>query len=268
MLRRVTNFRGLSAFPAISRDGNLLAFAGDQSEAGNLDIWIQQIGGADPVRLTTDEADDTDPTISPDGARIAFRSERKGGGIYVVPTMGGEQTLLVPGGREPVSLPTALDRVLGRTRAGPLPAPLAFVIESGGGQPRQLGTDLAAALYPVWSPQGDAVLALGRRDAADPGADWWTLPLEPGPSQKTDALPALAGQRLAYTAWNTEILPIEWRAGGRVLFASGPGDGGNFGRLRLPAARSRVATRVTKGPAGSFSIHRGCSDRQAWHFPA
>ena len=78
VLRRVTSTSGLSAFPALSRDGNLLAFASDRSEEGNLDIWVQQIGARDPIRLTRDPADDSDPTISPDGTRIAFRSERAG----------------------------------------------------------------------------------------------------------------------------------------------------------------------------------------------
>ena len=48
VLRRVTNTGGLSDYPALSRDGNLLAFASDRNEAGNLDIWVQQIGGTRP----------------------------------------------------------------------------------------------------------------------------------------------------------------------------------------------------------------------------
>src|ERR1019366_3683587 len=37
VLRQVTNTGGLSDYPALSRDGNLLAFASDRNEAGNLD---------------------------------------------------------------------------------------------------------------------------------------------------------------------------------------------------------------------------------------
>ena len=53
VLRQVTNSGGLNDYPALSRDGNLLAFASDRSEAGNLDIWSQQVGGREPIRLTT-----------------------------------------------------------------------------------------------------------------------------------------------------------------------------------------------------------------------
>ena len=60
-----------------------------------------------------------------------------------------------------------------------------FVIESGGGQARQIGADLAAALYPVWSPAGDQVLVLGRAAAgAGAATDWLTLPVQHGPAQK------------------------------------------------------------------------------------
>ena len=53
VLRQVTNSGGLNDYPALSRDGNLLAFASDRNEAGNLDIWSQQVGGREPIRLTT-----------------------------------------------------------------------------------------------------------------------------------------------------------------------------------------------------------------------
>ena len=66
------------------------------------------------------------------------------------------------------SLPTGTGSPTGRAResADLLPGTArVFVIESGGGQARQIGADLAAALYPVWSPAGDQVLVLGRAAA-------------------------------------------------------------------------------------------------------
>jgi eukaryotic-like serine/threonine-protein kinase len=97
----VTADPGLSAYPALSGDGSLLAFASDRSGEGNLDIWLQQIGAREPIRLTTDAADESDPSISADGTKVAFRSERQGGGIYVIPALGGEPLLIAPGGRNP-----------------------------------------------------------------------------------------------------------------------------------------------------------------------
>ena len=257
VLRRVTNTGGLSDYPALSRDGNLLAFASDRNEAGNLDIWVQQIGGRDPIRLTTDEADDSEPAISADGARVAFRSERSGGGIYVVPSLGGDAVLLAPRGRGPRFSPDGrwIAYWEGRESSDLLPGTArVFVIESGGGQARQIGADLAAALYPVWSPAGDEVLVLGRHDGGGADADWWTIPVQPGPARKTGAFAALAAQRLGYTAWLTSILPVEWRASGRVVFAAGRGDAGNLWEVALSSGHVQGhATRLTQAPG--YQLH-------------
>jgi hypothetical protein len=69
----------LTAYPALSRDGRLLAYASDRG-GGIMNLWVQQVAGGEPVRVTNGPADDTEPSFSPDGALIVFRSERDGGG--------------------------------------------------------------------------------------------------------------------------------------------------------------------------------------------
>jgi len=266
-MRQVTNTGGLNDYPSLSRDGNLLAFASDRSETGNLDIWVQQIGGRDPIRLTTDEADDSEPAISADGARVAFRSERNGGGIYVAPSMGGDAVLLAPRGRDPRFSPDGrwIAYWEGRESSDLLPGTArVYVMESGGGQPRQIAGDLAAALYPVWSPAGDEVLVLGRAGGKGPGigVDWWTVPVQGGPSGKTGAFAALRAQRLVFTAWLTDILPLEWRVSGRVVFAAGPGDAGNLWEIALAGGRVQgPAMRLTESPG--YQLHASAAAASA-----
>ena len=97
-MRQITSDSGLATTPAISPDGRLIAFASDRQTAGNLDIWVQPLtAGARPIRLTTDAADDLAPSFSPDGGAIVFFSKRDGGGIYIIPALGGEERLLAKG---------------------------------------------------------------------------------------------------------------------------------------------------------------------------
>ena len=51
-LIRLTSDSGLSYSPALSPDGRLLAYASDRSGEGNMDIWVRQVAGGEPVRLT------------------------------------------------------------------------------------------------------------------------------------------------------------------------------------------------------------------------
>ena len=80
VLTPITADSGLSYSPALSPDGTLLAYASDRSGEGNLDIWVQQIGGGEPVRLTHHEADDYEPSFSPSGTLLVFSSVRQGAG--------------------------------------------------------------------------------------------------------------------------------------------------------------------------------------------
>ena len=57
------------------------------------DIWIVQAAGGPAVNLTRDHPGaDRDPAWSPEGGQIAFVSQRDGGGVYVMPAIGGSPT--------------------------------------------------------------------------------------------------------------------------------------------------------------------------------
>jgi len=258
---RVTNDAGLTAFPALSRAGNLLAFASDRGNHGNLDIWIQQIGGREPLQVTHDTADCTDPDLSPEGTRVAYRSERSGGGIYVRPALGGEEVLVAPGGRNPKFSPDGkwIAYWEGHESGGYLPGSArAYIVEAGGGSPRPVGADMQAALYPVWSPKGDWLLVLGRQanDTSQASVDWWMVPADKGAPVRTNALARLHQQGLERPAWQTQLVPLAWFGDDRpkVLFAAGPlertGDVGDLWEMELSPgaeARSPAAARLS-GP--------------------
>jgi eukaryotic-like serine/threonine-protein kinase len=98
-LTRLTFSAGLQMQPTWSPDSRLVAYASDQ--AGNFDIWVQAAAGGDPVQLTRSPAQDTQPSWSPDGRSIVFRSELEGGGLFVVPALGGAERQLTSLGVHP-----------------------------------------------------------------------------------------------------------------------------------------------------------------------
>ena len=178
---------GLTIDPALSRDGKWMAYASDRAKDNNLDIWIQPTAGGQQVRLTRDPADDHEPDISPDGSRVAFRSEREGGGVFVVSSLGGEERLIGGGGRGPRFSPDG--NWVAYYTGSVHQAERIYVVAATGGPPREVQTGLGAAALPVWSPDGRYLLFVGRRSVAamSDNSEWWVVSAEGGRAVETGA---------------------------------------------------------------------------------
>ncbi|MGE5740620.1 MAG: protein kinase domain-containing protein, partial [Candidatus Aminicenantes bacterium RBG_16_66_30] len=187
---------GMTISPTLSADGTLMAYASDREERGNFDIWVQQVSGGKPLRLTSHPAGDSFPSFSPDGSQIAFRSERDGGGIYLIDALaaGGEPRRIADNGFSPrfspdgrsiafVVIPASLEARLYRM----------YLVSPKGGDARPFHPEL----YPefigqggllVWSPDGKYVLFRGRRVDDPRSLDWWVAPVDGGEAVRTHAL--------------------------------------------------------------------------------
>ena len=185
-ITRITTEGGLNIDPAISPDGKLLAYASDHGGADHLNLWVRQIGGGDSIRLTNDAADDVEPNFSPDGTRIVFRSSRDGGGLYLIPALGGPAQKLIDGGHRPQFSPDGSKIAYWTGIDNPLPLRSGtgriFIFDLATSTTRPLREDFAADIDPVWSPDGNDLLFLGLKDAGDliHTYDWWVTPLAGG----------------------------------------------------------------------------------------
>lgn len=253
-ITRLTSYSGLTTDAALSPDGTLLAYASDRGSDGTLDIWLQQIGQAEAIRLTSDAADDREPVFSPDGRRIAFRSERDGGGVYVVSTLGGAASRIASGGRQPRFSPDGklIAYWVGVTGRVADSGTRTYVVGANGGSPTQVASDLAIARHPLWTPDGTHVLVLGTPeptgDLASPGWDWWVASLDGSPARRTGASDVLRSNGLlAYLP-----VPSSWDPERGVLFAADLGDTRNIWQLRLSPGdwrASEAPRRLTSGAA-------------------
>ncbi|MDQ3854540.1 MAG: hypothetical protein M3299_17110, partial [Thermoproteota archaeon] len=83
-----------SAFGTLAEPNEQIVFFSERD--GNQEIYIMNAAdGSNQTRLTSVNASDSDPSWSPDGAKIAFESDREGNSnIYVMNTDGSGLTQL------------------------------------------------------------------------------------------------------------------------------------------------------------------------------
>ncbi|MBL9147276.1 MAG: PD40 domain-containing protein [Phycisphaerae bacterium] len=78
--------------PDIDRSGSFLVYASKQ-HSERFDLYRKSIEGRTVTQLTADESDDIMPVLSPDGANLAFSSNRNGNwDVFVMPASGGPAT--------------------------------------------------------------------------------------------------------------------------------------------------------------------------------
>jgi eukaryotic-like serine/threonine-protein kinase len=155
---------GLTMGAAISRDGKLLAYGHRPPDRSASDIWVRQIPDGEPIRITNDPGDEFMPSFSPDSTEIAFQASREGGGIYVVPALGGESRLVSSGGEWPAFSPVRSE-ILCVLRQDDATARM-MIAPAMGGEPQVFLPDYEVVSPPVWSPDGTKILFKGRRSGS------------------------------------------------------------------------------------------------------
>ncbi len=204
---RLTAQPGPELYSSLSPDGRSFVYA-KETTPGNLDIYLQRVGGQSVTNLTADSQEsDMQPRFSPDGEYIAFQSNRDGGGIFVMGATGESVRRLTRFGFNPAWSPDGREIVFAtesvetdpRDRLGDSGL---WIVGLDVGEPR-LAFE-GDAVHPDWSPNGFRIaywaIAGGQRDI-------WTIT-----SAGEEPVPVTED---AEVDWN----PV-WSPDGRFLYFS------------------------------------------------
>ena len=148
--------------PSISPDGKWVVYAKRGGE--QTDIFLQAVGGENAINLTKNSGGGAQPSFSLDGEQIAFRSERQGGGLFVMGRTGELVRRVSEAGYFPSWSPDGEWLTYSTNSAGDFPSAHPggaelWVANIATGEKRRLSVD--DALQPVWSPDGQVDRILG-----------------------------------------------------------------------------------------------------------
>lgn len=210
---RLTMVEGVAQDPHVSPDGKWVVYV--SAVGGTNDIYLQSTTGQTSINLTKDSpAPDSQPAFSPDGELIAFRSERDGGGLFVMGRMGESVRRLTRTGYQPAWFPDARQIVFASQLVanaesrGPGISEL-WLVDLAGGEPRLLFS--GDAVQPRVSPNARRIAFWGMPISSDRltfssgNRDVWTM--------AADGSNAVRVTTEAATDWN----PV-WSPDGQWLY--------------------------------------------------
>lgn len=253
LLRKITFQAGLQREPVFSPDGRRVAYT--SSSTGNSDIWVQVLNEPTANRIVSSDAEDSQPDWSPDGDWLVFRSERDGGGLYVVPAGGGIERRISNFGYQPKWSPDG-SLVLFSSSGHAGGRPRFFVVGLSDDTPHPIRPDIADQLGDLnvnWKPANREVSFWGR----DESSSWRfvTVPVADGAARISEISPDVLRR---IEAAGVTLGRFTWARSGRYLYFEGRSEGvRNLWRVTVdPATLAWVGgpDRLTTGAGDDADI--------------
>ncbi len=144
-----------------------IVFASDRDGDGGFQIYVMDTDGSNQIRLTNNSADNKHPDWSPDGSRIAFRSELNWDEeIWVMDADGSNQIPLTNNPADdfhPAWSPDGSRIAFGSDRDE---NDEIYVMDADGSNQTRLTDNTARERQPVWSPDGSRIAFWSDRDGS------------------------------------------------------------------------------------------------------
>ena len=246
-LLQITADDGISGWPDITADGNLIVYSSDRDGGPDLDLWLRYVDRDETIQLTNGPGDEVEARFSPDGSLVAYTSYPRSS-IHTIPALGGAPRLVTDHGKFPRFSPDGKQLAISRGKVG-WSNELALVdLDSGteqvlGNQMDWLGTGI------LWLPDG-RLLAGGMRGGF---GDWWSVPLD---GSEPVAAEAASGFRGLPPARPPPYAPQAWLDPERgVLFAAKQGDTSDIWMMPFSLPGGGASGKPERLTQGSALVH-------------
>jgi Tol biopolymer transport system component len=247
---QITHEPGTEILASVAPDGKSVVY--ERNAGGDADIFLQRVGGENSINLTEHSpTDDGAPAFSPDGESIAFRSERDGGGIFVMGATGESVRRLTEFGFNPTWSPDG--KQVAFAGEGTTTNPLSrgsvsalWIVDVASGQTRRIFD--GDAVQPAWSPSGARIA-------------YWCAGRSGG-QRDLATVPAVGGEPTYVTEDVATDWSPAWSPDGRHLyFSSDRGGEFNLWRVSIDEASGLAvaAPEPVTSSVGAGSFHAALS---------